>query len=136
MARSQFYCPMHGKSIDEILQIFEAAMCENDYSKKLVKNEEIYCKGDGVLALMQCFSLVFRENAVVIEAWVNDAVLGESELKGFSGIFIKKKMRALAEKLSLLFSSSHLKEWTCPECCRENSPYSLSCACGYQKELS
>lgn len=136
MSRSQFYCPIQKRSIDEILQIFERTMQQEGYSQKVVKDEQIYCKGDGVLVVMQCFNLIFQENAVVIEAWIGDAVLGESELKGIRATFIKKKMRALAEKITLLFSSATLSEWQCPECCRTNNAYSLSCPCGYRKNLN
>ena len=98
--RTTIEISMNQKSVDEVIQIVETVMRANNFQKKLLEGEEVWMKGDGVIVLMQCFGLCFKENSVLLQGWVKDALMGESELKGFAGSLPKKKMRKIMDEIA------------------------------------
>jgi hypothetical protein len=99
MSRTSIEVAFNGKSVDDILKIFESEMIKNKYENQIIKGENVWAKGDGVLLLRQCFSVSFTESTVILQGWTGDALLGESELKGFMGSAVKKKMRAIMDSI-------------------------------------
>ena len=99
MSRSRFKINYSDNSVDEIQKTFEHYMNLNGYKEKLLKNERVWLKGDGVITLMQCFRISYGDKAFTIEAWTKDALFGESELEGFSGWLIKSKMKDLIQEM-------------------------------------
>ena len=69
------------------------------YQNKIVKDENIWTKGDGIIAVMQCFSYTSTENSVILQGWTRDTLLGESALEGFMGMAIKKKMKSIMKEI-------------------------------------
>lgn len=100
MARTSMEIAFNGKSIDEITRIFESAMLQNKYSNQIIKGENVWAKGDGVIVQRQCFSISFTENSVILQGWMGDAIMGESALTGFMACFPKKKMRSIMESIA------------------------------------
>lgn len=74
-------------------------MRENKYENKMIKGENVWAKGDGVIMLRQCFAISFSENSVLLQAWVSDAIAGESDLTGFMGKVPKKKMKGILSEI-------------------------------------
>lgn len=65
------------------------------YSEKIVKGEPCWSKGDGVLMKQQNFAIVYGESEIILQAWMGDAVTGESDLTGFVAKIPKKKMQGI-----------------------------------------
>lgn len=99
MARTTKEVAMNGKSVEEIIHIIDAILKEEKYSEKIIDGEKVWSKGDGVIAKIQCFSVSFKESSFTLQAWMKDAITGESNLEGFVAIIPKKKMKALIEKI-------------------------------------
>ena len=85
---------------NDIINYISKIMCSNGFSEKTINNEQVWCKGDGVIIPLQCFSISFGQNTVNIQAWTKDAFLGESELSGFMSGLPKKKMREILYRMS------------------------------------
>ncbi len=99
MARTTLEIPLCGKDIDTILHIINSLMISNKYSKKILKGEEVWVKGDGLIQVRQCFSATFTADAMILQGWIGDAITGESDLDGFRAMFPKRKMKALMEEI-------------------------------------
>lgn len=99
--RTTVEIPLNGKSVDAVLQIIERKMSANNFQKKLLAGEEVWLKGDGVITLLQCFAVCFKENSILLQGWVKDAMTGEAELKGFVGSIPKKKMRNIIDEICM-----------------------------------
>lgn len=85
--------------IDHTLNVIKEILLKNKYENKIVKGEDVWVKGDGVLLLMQCFGYTFTENSIVLQGWTRDAILGESNLDGFMGMAIKKGMKKIIKEI-------------------------------------
>lgn len=99
MARTSIEIFMGNNKIDDITAIVSEIVKQNGYSEKLVNNEQVWAKGDGVLVKMQCFSLSFKANSFVLEGWMKDALTGESDLTGFVAMLPKKKMLNIMDQI-------------------------------------
>lgn len=99
MSRTVYEIPMYTNNVDAVLQILENFMSGAGYSNKFVDGENVWCKGDGVIMKMQCFSVVFTGSSVLLNAWLKDAITGESDLEGFAGILPKRKMKQMMENI-------------------------------------
>lgn len=80
----------------------EKAMClvrdivsRHGYTEKLVKEEQCWSRGDGVLEPIQCFALIFGEKKLILQGWMDQALLGESDLEGVWGFIPKRKMKQI-----------------------------------------
>lgn len=91
----------HGANIDAnaVMEEWSRILTREGYEQKLVKGEQCWSKGDGVLLQRQNFGIVFGENEIVLQAWMGDAILGESDLSGFIGKVPKKKMKKLLDEI-------------------------------------
>ncbi len=85
--------------IDSTLDVIEKILLKYKYQNKIVKGENVWTKGDGVITVMQCFSYTFTENGLILQGWTRDALLGESALEGFMGMAIKKKMKSIMKEI-------------------------------------
>ena len=99
MSRTTIEIGMRTDRIDEVLSIITSTLSPEGYEEKIVDGEHVWCRGDGVLMLMQCFNVIFTGNGLIVEAWTRDAVAGESSLDGFVGKIPKKKMRSLLGRI-------------------------------------
>lgn len=95
MSRTTMEIPMKTNNIDGVLSIISNIVTPEKFAEKIVDGETVWMKGDGVLMQMQCFSATFTGHSVVIQAWMKDAIAGESNLEGFVAMFPKKKMKKL-----------------------------------------
>lgn len=86
------------RSVDEVYRTFSMIMTQNGYENKLVNGENVWSKGDGIIEPRQCFSIIFSENSVVIQGWLQTPG-GERDLYsgGILGIIPKKEMRGVFE---------------------------------------
>lgn len=87
-------------NIDDTLETMKSIFSKYGYQNKIVKGENVWTKGDGVLAVMGCFGYSFTENSVILQGWTRDAILGESALEGFMGIAVKKKMKSIMNEIA------------------------------------
>lgn len=85
--------------IDYTLDILKNIFSKYKYENKIVKGEDVWTKGDGVLMVMECFSYVFGEGSLILQGWTRDALLGESALEGFMGMAVKKKMKNIMREI-------------------------------------
>ena len=88
------------KTIDEIEKIILNTVSKNNYVNKIVNGENIWVKGDSVITLMLCFTYSFTDTTVILQGWSKDAILGESELKGFMGGLPNKIAKKMIEQQS------------------------------------
>ena len=75
MSRTSVTIPLGRKSVDDVLNIFTQAMTANKYANKIINGEDVWSKGDGVLAFRQCFALSFSDQSVLLQGWVTDAMV-------------------------------------------------------------
>ncbi len=87
------------RSVDETVRIVENILTRHKYKNKLFKGENIWSKGDGVIIVMSCFAFSFSEDEIIIQAWIRDAVTGESDLEGFKAIAVKRKAKAILNEI-------------------------------------
>lgn len=100
MSRTSVTIDMKNKDTDKALYIINQLMQQNGYSAKIVKGEDVWAKGDGVLQVMQCFAAVFSDNALILQAWIKDAIAGEADINpSFIAGLPKKKMRKILEEI-------------------------------------
>lgn len=99
MARTIQKIPMNQKSVEEIYQIISTILYRYGYQNKIVKGENVWAKGDGIVIKMCCFSFVFSDDSMFIQAWLHDALLGESDLEGFVAKLAKRKMYKIIEEI-------------------------------------
>lgn len=99
MGRTVCEIPMCTNNVDAVLQIVGNILSGAGYSNKFVDGENVWCKGDGVMMKMQCFSVAFTGRSVLLNAWMKDAITGESNLDGFVAIIPKRKMKQLMENI-------------------------------------
>ncbi len=100
MSRTTIEVPMKTNSIDEVLRIVKTRLELDGFQEKIVDGDTLWVKGDGVIAKMQCVSTVFTVKSVVIQAWMKDAMTGESDLEGFVAMLPKKKLKKALEEIS------------------------------------
>lgn len=98
MARTIIEIPLKCE-IDTTVDVMEKILLKHKYQNKIVKDENVWTKGDGVITVMQCFSYTFTEKSVILQGWTRDALLGESSLEGFMGMAIKKKMKSIMKEI-------------------------------------
>lgn len=86
----------HGQiDTPRVLEIWKSIIEGAGFQQKLIKGEPCWSKGDGVLMLQRNFTIAFGEREIVLEGWMGDALLGESDLTGVNGWMQKKKMKGL-----------------------------------------
>ncbi len=78
-----------------VSNLADAILKAHKYSLKLLRGEQVWAKGDGVVLKQSCFSYRFENGELVVEGWLYDSITGESNLEGFVGIVLKKKMKSI-----------------------------------------
>lgn len=86
-------------NVDYTLDIMEKIFSKHKYQNKIVRGEDVWTKGDGVIMVMECFGYTFTENSLILQGWTRDAILGESGLEGFMGMAVKKKMKNIMSEI-------------------------------------
>ncbi|MCD7777864.1 MAG: hypothetical protein LUH47_05100 [Clostridiales bacterium] len=99
MSRTTIEVPMKTNNVNSVLEIISADLSPEKYSRKIVDGESVWAKGDAVIIKMQCFSAAFTGSSVLIQAWLKDALTGESDLNGFFGWIPKKRMKKHLENI-------------------------------------
>ena len=99
MARTILEIPTQNKNLDQVGYIITSILMRYGYQNKIVKGENMWIKGDGIIMKMGCFSYFFTENTVVIQSWMKDALTGESDLTGFVAAVPKKKMMRILDEI-------------------------------------
>lgn len=99
MSRTTLETKMKTNNIDAVLHIVEMELQSVGLTQKKVDNEVIWAKGDSVITPMSCVNVMFTGYSVILEGWIKDAVLGESELEGFVAMFPKKKLKKILIKI-------------------------------------
>jgi len=108
MSRTIVEIPVKTQKVDEILENINSILAREEYELKMVDNEKVWAKGDGVIVLLQCFNVIFGEHSVIIQAWVKDALMGESNCEGFLAKMPKKKMKKLIEEIQMCIALKNL----------------------------
>lgn len=100
MNRTTIEVYMGTNDFDEVMRIVASKLEPEGFRKVLLDGEVAWVKGDGVIIKLQCIAVVFTGKSVLIQAWVRDALLGESDLEGYVAYFAKKRMKELIKKIS------------------------------------
>lgn len=100
MNRTSVEVYMGTNNFDDVLRVVASKLEPEGYRKVLLDGEVAWVKGDGVIIKLQCIAVIFTGKSAVIQAWVRDALLGESNMDGYVAYFQKKRMKELIQKLS------------------------------------
>ena len=96
MSRTTIEIPMKTANVDEALRTVASIVVPAGYRQKILDGETVWCKGDGVVMVLQCFEAVFTGYSMILQAWIRDVYLGEQELeKGLNAAWQKKKMKKI-----------------------------------------
>lgn len=87
--------------VDAVQNIFSRIVASNGYKEKIIKGEQCWSKGDGVVLKQQNFGIIFSKTEITLQGWLGDAITGESNLDGFVGMLPKKKMKKILEEARL-----------------------------------
>ena len=82
-----------------VYKVFADILLANGYEQKIIKGEQCWSKGDGVILKQQNFAIIFSNNQITLQGWMGDALTGESSLNGFVAIIPKKKMKKILEQI-------------------------------------
>ena len=93
MSRTILEIPLKTNNIDAVLSIISRITYASGFVPQLLDGESVWCKGDGIMIKLQCFSAVFTGHSV------RDAITGESDLEGFVSSIPKKKMKVILEEI-------------------------------------
>ena len=99
MGRTTTEASIRTKNIDEILHIIASIVESNGYKQKIVDDETIWAKGDGVVMPMCCIGIIFSEGTVLVQGWIRGAIIGEEALNGAYAMLPKKKVKGMLEKI-------------------------------------
>ncbi len=108
MSRTITEVPLKTNNVDQVLNIISAKMKASGYQEKIVDDETVWAKGDGVMIKMQCLSAVFTGKSVIIQGWMKDVVTGESNLEGLAAILPKKKLKKIINEICIAITSKNL----------------------------
>lgn len=99
MSRTILEIPLKTNNIDAVLSIISRITYASGFVPQLLDGESVWCKDDGIMIKLQCFSAIFTGHSVIMNAWTRDAITGESDLEGFVSSIPKKKMKVILEKI-------------------------------------
>lgn len=99
MARTTVRMKIHYDA-NYVANTINSILLANKYKFKTVRNETIWSKGDGVFLKQSCFAYWFQEGDLFVQAWVYDALVGESDVSGI--VVLKKKMRSMLDEIQRL----------------------------------
>lgn len=99
MSRTIVEIPMQTNNINNVLGIITNTLYQDGYKENIVKGESVWSRGDGIIIKMQCFNVTFVPGKAILQAWLRDAITGESALKGFVAIVLKKRMKEHIERI-------------------------------------
>ena len=102
MARTSKIIYIQNMDVNMVLDVVNQILTGNGYMEKMVGNEHVWAKGDGVIIKMQCFGVTFREDGVILQGWLKDAITGESDLTCFVASQMKKKMLQIMKEIEMV----------------------------------
>lgn len=91
MSRTRYEVPVADAS--SALKAMENILFQKKFEKKLINSESVYVKGDGIISPMQCVGVSLGDKVIILEGWIKDPIMGESELKGFVSMVPKKSLK-------------------------------------------
>lgn len=99
MPRTNIIIPVtKNYDVNAVQNIFARIVSSNGYKEKIIKGEQCWSKGDGVVLKQQNFGIIFSKTEITLQGWLGDAIAGESNLDGFVGMLPKKKMKKILEE--------------------------------------
>ncbi|MDO5293833.1 MAG: hypothetical protein Q4F05_13935 [bacterium] len=108
MSRTMIEIPMHTNDVNSVLNVIHTILSAKGYVNKLVDGENVWVKGDAVVSSMKCFGAIFTGHSVVVQAWMKNAVTGESDLSGFIGVLPRKRMKHVLDNIGETLTSMNL----------------------------
>lgn len=90
---------VEGFDVRRVIATFSQIVADYGYEEKVIKGEPCWSKGDGVIAKQQNFGFVIGQGEILLQAWMNDVITGESDLEGIVAVVPKKKMKGILEEL-------------------------------------
>ena len=108
MSRTTIEIPIKSTSIDDVINIVVSKSKAAGFQEKIVDGETIWKKGDGVLTKMQCIGTAFTGKSVILQAWLKDAITGESNLEGLAAMIPKRNLIKLLDEICNTIKSSEL----------------------------
>ncbi|MBE6759314.1 MAG: hypothetical protein E7554_04395 [Ruminococcaceae bacterium] len=95
MKRTIIEIPLKTKQINEVLGVIDSVLQPAGYTPEVFNGQSVWSKGDGTLIKKFCVTAIFSDHSVILHGWTHDSMLGEHDLEGFAGTFIKKKLKEL-----------------------------------------
>ena len=100
MARTSINVPTMADAM-QIYNVVNGILRSNGYTERMQGQERIWAKGDGTFIAMQCAAVQYYQGQIVLQGWIYDSILGESNLEAkFFGALPKKKLKKLLEQIA------------------------------------
>ena len=86
-------------SRDSVLQYLSVELPRLGYTDRSTPTERIWGKNDGVMVKGQRISVNFQPGEVYLSAWLHDALLGESDLRGIVAKPMKSHLKQVLDQM-------------------------------------
>lgn len=87
-------------SRDSVLQYLSVELPRLGYTDRSTPTERIWVKNDGVMVKGQRISVNFQPGEVYLSAWLHDALLGESDLRGIVAKPMKSHLKQVLDQIA------------------------------------
>ena len=87
-------------SRDSVLQYLSVELPRLGYTDRSTPTERIWSKNDGVMVKGQRISVNFQPGGVYLSAWLHDALLGESDLRGIVAKPMKSHLKQVLDQIA------------------------------------
>lgn len=87
-------------SRDSVLQYLSVELPRLGYTDRSTPTERIWGKNDGVMVKGQRISVNFQPGEVYLSAWLHDALLGESDLRGIVAKPMKSHLKQVLDQIA------------------------------------
>lgn len=87
-------------SRDSVLQYLSVELPRLGYTDRSTPTERIWGKNDGVTVKGQRISVNFQPGEVYLSAWLHDALLGESDLRGIVAKPMKSHLKQVLDQIA------------------------------------
>ncbi|HIT14473.1 MAG TPA: zinc ribbon domain-containing protein [Candidatus Scatomonas merdigallinarum] len=87
-------------SRDSVLQYLSVELPRLGYTDRSTPTERIWSKNDGVMVKGQRISVNFQPGEVYLSAWLHDALLGESDLRGIVAKPMKSHLKQVLDQIA------------------------------------
>ena len=102
-------------SRDSVLQYLSVELPRLGYTDRSTPTERIWGKNDGVMVKGQRISVNFQPGEVYLSAWLHDALLGESDLRGIVAKPMKSHLKQVLDQIAAGIAALHAAPFAIPQ---------------------